>query len=132
MAWLQLLRFPKSLRWRYSLRALLLFITLFMIWGRYHTNRSWKERYAERILAERGASFAYWTKPSGSTVWSNVQFGYRKIVKVLWRERSIKHVTLNSPPDLATVQAIVAIPSRGQVTIVTSQSNRAANINLVG
>jgi hypothetical protein len=111
MAWLKLLRFPKSLRWRYSLRALLLFITLFMIWGGYHTNRSWNERHAERILAERGASFAYWTEPSGSTVWSNVQFGYRKIVEALWRERSIKHVTLNSPPDLAAVQAIVALPS---------------------
>jgi hypothetical protein len=30
MAW------PKSIRWRYSLRALFVFITVFMLWGGYH------------------------------------------------------------------------------------------------
>jgi hypothetical protein len=43
------------LRLRYSLRALLVFLTLFMLWGGYHTNRGWRERQAETLLTSAGA-----------------------------------------------------------------------------
>lgn len=42
-------------RLRYSLRALLVFVTLFMVWGGYHANRGWKERQAETFLVSLGS-----------------------------------------------------------------------------
>ena len=50
---------PKALRWRYSLRALFVFITLFMLWGGYHANRGWRQRAAEEILRKHGAVFGH-------------------------------------------------------------------------
>jgi hypothetical protein len=45
---------PRIFRFRYTLRALLVFITLFAIWGGYHANRAFRERRAERVLGRAG------------------------------------------------------------------------------
>jgi hypothetical protein len=46
---------PRFLRFRYSLRALFVFITIFAAWGGYHGNRAFNERRAETILRRADA-----------------------------------------------------------------------------
>jgi hypothetical protein len=77
----------RLLRFRYSLRALLVFITLLALWGGYHANRGWKEGRAVAVLLEHGADVTYW-----STDWRLRPFGfipsaYWGLVGWLWGDR---------------------------------------------
>lgn len=100
----------RKVRFRYTLRALLVFITLFMLWGGYHTNRSWKERAAEQFLRERGASFQYGRKYTGTDIRSRIAAAYEKLVQTVWRERLITFASVHGPLEPEVVDAIVALP----------------------
>lgn len=95
---------------RYTLRALLVFITLFMLWGGFHTNRSWKERAAEEILRDRGASFQYGPSPAGPDMRNRLVSAYSKVVQVVWQERFITQVEVHGSLEPEVVDAIVALP----------------------
>ncbi len=57
----------RLLRFRYSLRALLVFITLFGLYAGYHGNRSFRERAAEKVLVRAGAQLTSY--PLKFSVW---------------------------------------------------------------
>lgn len=104
------MRRPRSLRVRYTLRALFVFIALFMLWGGYHTNRSWKERAAEDVLRRHRVSFIYGPKRSGAGFVASVRFGYLKVVQLVWRERFITGVSIDANPSADIVDAILCLP----------------------
>jgi len=100
----------KSFRLQFSLRSLLVFITLFMLWGGYHTNRCWKERAAEEVLRRHQASFIHGPKKSGAGFLSSLRFAYQKLVQLVWRERFITHVTMDAPLEPEAVDALCNLP----------------------
>ncbi len=88
---------PKSLRWRYSLRALVVFVTLIMIWGAYHASRGWKQRAAERVLIQHGAAISYRTQKRPR------DFGSA------WVDAEVNEVSLNSNLTPDVIQALLAL-----------------------
>jgi len=94
----------RLLRFRYSLRALLVFITLFALWGGYHANRGWKQRHSEQILlATREASILYRDRWNRRNPLQAVAATYAWVVDKLWGDRIVKSVSVKSdlPPDVA-------------------------------
>src|SRR3954454_11292929 len=99
---------PRSLRFRYSLRALAIFLTLFCLWGGYHANRGWRERHAERVLFRHGASIEYWTGESRSFVIGTPLRLYWKLVGWLWGDRLIRSIAVTGPLDSDMIAALAA------------------------
>lgn len=98
---------PRSLRLRYTLRALLVFITLFMLWGGYHANRSWHEHRCERILL-RGGLATLGRETGSDELWIVRQ--YRALVRALWKERYITSVSINADLTNEEAEAIASLP----------------------
>jgi hypothetical protein len=111
MAWL------KSIRLRYTLRALFVFVTLFALWGGYHTNRGWKERRAEAVLLRHSASLQYWPLESGDGFCGVLTSAYRKLVAWLWREQYIRTVELVSPLEPEIVDALAALTRPAEIAV---------------
>jgi hypothetical protein len=97
-------------RFRFSLRALLVFLTLFAIWGGYHANEAIKERKAEEVLARYHASFMYGPKRAGSGIFSEIKFRYQKLIQLIWQRRFITYVSLAAPLDADLVDALDSLP----------------------
>jgi len=76
MAW------PRSLRWRYSLRALFAFTTLFMLWGGVHAERAQRERRAETVMRKYGGTLTVQRR----SLWSPIGW-YEGATSLVWRER---------------------------------------------
>jgi hypothetical protein len=106
---------PRSIRWRYSLRALFVFITLFMLWGGYHVERGAKERAAEAVLVGSRGEVTYGPERSPG-IGGSVTYWYQKVVQTIWRERYITSVTLyadriaENPLTDEEVEAIASLP----------------------
>jgi hypothetical protein len=100
----------KPRRLRYTLRALFVFITLFMVWGGYHTNRSWKERAAEQVLREQGAVLGSDRTWAEHNLFARVSSIYDTVVRLVWRERFITRVQINSPLEESAIEALLALP----------------------
>lgn len=107
---------PRRIRLQYSLRALAIFITLFMIWGGYHANRGWKQRAAETVLQRHDAAIVYLghdTRNLGSYL-----VGYYKaLMHKLWGDRHIAHVIVRSPLEPEVVEALIALPQMDGLAI---------------
>jgi hypothetical protein len=102
---------PRLLRFRFSLRALLVFITLFAIWGGYHANRGWKERRAEQVLQTKAqASFQYGHRRDVSNPLLAAAAGYEWIVRQLSLERYITRASVGSSLELEIVEALRCLP----------------------
>jgi hypothetical protein len=108
---------PRSLRLRYTLRALLVFITLFMLWGGYHTNRSWKERAAVELLQRHHASLTYGPDRPGSDFASYVVFAYEKLAQFIWREPFVTRAKISAPLEPDVVEALCALPHAKSVGV---------------
>jgi hypothetical protein len=121
---------PRRRKWglRYSLRALLIFITLFMLWGGYHTNRSWKERAAEQILREHGASFGSDKPWVEHNVITYVSSAYDNVVRLIWQERFITRVQVKSPLDATIIEALIALPHLESLSIEPTQHSSQEQI----
>jgi hypothetical protein len=117
---------PRSLRLRYTLRALLVFITLFMLWGGYHTNRSWKERAAEDVLKARGASFEYATHSFDGTLSEKAAAAYAMLIETVWQDRSIRSVRLLAPLDAEVVGALCVLTQLKSLTTCPSERTSEA------
>jgi hypothetical protein len=107
----------RKLRLSYSLRALLVFITLFMLWGGYHANRGWKERAAEDVLRSHHASLTCGPKRSGTGFVSSLSFAYQKLIQFVWRERFITSVTIYRPLEPEMVDALCVLPHLQSLTM---------------
>jgi hypothetical protein len=81
----------RLLRFRYSLRALLVFITLFALWGGYHANRSFKDRRAELILLRHRARLEFWE------------------IQPYWPERLISAVEVDSSLEPEVIDALAGL-----------------------
>ncbi len=84
-------------RLRFTLRGLFVTITLFMLWGGYHTNRSREEREAEAFFRERGASLSHGPLLMGKGIGDRIAWCYAKLVQTVWRERFIFQATIIGP-----------------------------------
>jgi|GEM_PF-3789038 hypothetical protein len=108
---------PRSLRLRYTLRALLVFITLFMLWGGYHANRAWRNRAAENILRRHGAQFSHVRSRVPRTALDHVGYAYRTIAEVVWGDRDITAVYTGSHLENEVVDAICDLPELDSIRI---------------
>src|SRR5688500_5561531 len=97
-------------RLQFTLRAFLVFIALFMLWGGFHTNRSWKERAAAAALREEGMACSGGPELSGTGLMSNLKFSYDNVIHFLWREPYITDVTGCSTLEPAVAEAIASLP----------------------
>jgi hypothetical protein len=116
---------PRSIRVRYTLRALFVFITLFMLWGGYHTNRSWKERAAEEILQKRGASIQYAAHSFQGTFADRVGAAYAMLVEIVWQDRSVSRVMVFAPLDPEVTHALCALSQLRELSIAPSHRTPA-------
>jgi hypothetical protein len=99
----------RSIRFRYTLRALLVFVTLFMLWGGYHTNRGIYERRAMALIIARGGSCSsHLRKPEG--IVGGIKYAYSRLVRFLWREPFTTHVHINSKLEPEVVSALLDFP----------------------
>jgi hypothetical protein len=106
---------PAKLPWwktrsRFTLRALLVAVTLFMVWGGYHTNRGRQERAAVELLRQGGAKFfdmptkgSAWDK---ATTWDHATWYYTRFVAFVWREPVAEGLALYHPPSPAEIEAL--------------------------
>ncbi len=97
---------PRIFRFRYTLRALLVFITLFALWGGYHANRAARERASERFLKDRGARLTY--RPHGIN---------------LFRYRFVGEVHQLAQFDGATARALRDLPFLTALGLESPQSS---------
>src|SRR5688572_6247207 len=91
---------------RYSLRALLVFMTLFALWGGYHTNRGYRERKAQETLLRYQASFMYGPTRRGTGIWSKPLYVYERVVQLVWQERFITYISIYSTLEPEVVDAL--------------------------
>ena len=111
------MRWPRSIRLQYSLRALAIFITLFMVWGGYHANRGWKQRAAEAILLRHEAAIYHGTGriPHGFT--DHVVDAYDGLVYALWGEGRVMEIDIKSSMEPKVVEALIALPRLDKLAI---------------
>src|SRR5687768_16063132 len=106
---------PRSIRFRYSLRALLVFLTLFALWGGYHTNRGMKERRALEVLRRHdGTSISVDSIRPREGMVAFMADAYKSVVRLVWREPFVTSVSICSL-DPSVTQAIQAMPHLEQI-----------------
>jgi hypothetical protein len=98
-------------RFRYSLRALLVVITLFALWGGYHANRGWKERRALEVLQRHGAIVDLAHSIQGGGLIRSGKCLYWSLTGYLWNDRCIGQVQVYSPLDGELTNALANLPS---------------------
>src|SRR4030095_4658115 len=108
---------PRSLRLRSTLRALLVFITLFMLWGGYHANRAWRNRAAENILRRHGAQFSHVRAGAPRTALDRVEYAYRNVAAMVWGDRPVTAVHTHSRLEGELVNAICDLPGLDSLRI---------------
>jgi hypothetical protein len=102
---------PRSFRFRFTLRALLVLVTLFCVWAGYHSNRAWRERQSEAILKEYGALYGG-RKLTVNMSWpQRLGESYRRMVAPLWGDRSIHSVTIRRGLEPEAAEALAMLPS---------------------
>src|SRR5688500_8487991 len=107
-------------RFRYSLRALLVFITLFALWGGYHANRGWKERRASAVLRRYGATFR-WADSTYAQGWLGLpKTGYWLLVGTLWGDTRIGNVQVFCPLNDELADALASLPALEQLYLAQS------------
>ena len=97
-------------RARFSLRGLLVCVTLFMLWGGYHTNRDREERAAAEFFQARGASIVYFPSRNCKSFVDRCSWCYTRVVQALWREPFIDHISVFGPMDDSEVDALTKLP----------------------
>lgn len=101
---------PRSIRWRYSLRALIALLTLAALWCGYYANRGLRERRAIAVLREHGATLGYDRFERRGSAWTSPIRQYQNAVQFMWNEPRVTNVMIAStlPPDI--VDALCALP----------------------
>jgi hypothetical protein len=107
---------PRSIRVRYTLRALFVFITLFMLWGGYHAERGWRERRAEHVLLEHGAKLSSQPAKVEATL-GNSAAAYQRVMGEHWGERFITSAYITSSMEPEVVDALAALPHLNDLII---------------
>lgn len=98
---------PRFLRFRYSLRALLVLLTLFALWGGYHTNRAMNERRCVVVLLRHGAEVEY----SSSMAFS----------QSFWNERLVSSVHITSNLEEEVIEALATLADPKTISIDSPQ-----------
>jgi hypothetical protein len=115
---------PRSIRFRYTLRALLVGVTLFCLWGGFHSERAWREREAEKVLKRHHASIYGGPSQTGDGFVNKARFSYQKLVQLVWRERFITSVSVHAQPTPDMVEAVCALPHLEYVDLSAPDSLR--------
>jgi hypothetical protein len=109
----------RSPRFRYTLRALLVFVTLFCLWGGYHANRAFKQRQARSVLLRYNASISSeleWPEPPWDPLGA-LDYGYQRLVQTIWRDPYVTHVSVTSPLPPEVIDALGALPHLRNLTL---------------
>ncbi len=120
-----------KLRVRFTLRALLVFVTLLMLWGGYHTNRGREERAAEEFFRDRGALFSYGPTLTSESIGDRIAWCYAKLVQTLWRERYIVGIEVFCPLEPVELAALKKLRHLESVMTGPSEPTRAERIAYV-
>jgi hypothetical protein len=96
----------RRFRLQYTLRALVIGVTLFALWGGYHANRAIRERRAVEILTRQGARIERF----GGPLWY-LTYPHDYVVYRLWGEEFVTDVLLNfdSPIEPEVVDALCSL-----------------------
>jgi hypothetical protein len=108
---------PKSLRVRYTLRAVFVFVTLFCLWAGFHANRGWRERQAVAVLERHGGVVGPRGIYEGFPLLIQASANYRRVVQSLWREPFIRAVGISSALEPDVVEAIATLPHLESLTL---------------
>jgi hypothetical protein len=100
----------RSIRFRYTLRALFVFMAFFGIWCAYHANRTIRERRAVRVLDHYGATFRYRNDTEGISFIHSPSILYQRITSAIWREPSVTSVAIVTRLEPEIVEALAALP----------------------
>jgi hypothetical protein len=102
---------PRSLRVRFTLRALLVFTTIAAIWCAFHANRGRYERGVEREFVALGGRvlFGKYDPTTGKTGKTIAPSGYQRFLMRLFGERFIVgiEITGNTLPDAKLPEGLV-------------------------
>jgi hypothetical protein len=117
---------PRFLRFRFSLRALLVFLTLFGLWGGYHANHGWKERRAVEVLRIHDAGWSSLYSDDPHDRWYRTRLIYEAIVRKIWREQFLDRVSLRSTGGLTwaddeVLDALDDIPNLDRIELAPSR-----------
>src|SRR5262245_34071865 len=100
----------RKIRVRYTLRSLLVFITLFALWGGYHANRGWKERRAVEVLRKHGAQLGWGASLQGGGMVSLATGAYSLMVGAIWGDHCVGEVQVLAPLDGEIADALAELP----------------------
>jgi len=112
---------------RYTLRALVVVITIFCLWAGFEANRAYKERVAAQVLVRRGAGLAYWNVLDGELL--GKYFGgnvraipspYRIVLSELFGGRLVAGVSLHGEVDEEVVSAILRLAAMRSLSVELS------------
>lgn len=104
---------PKS----YSLRTLLILITLFMLWGGYHTNRGWRIRASLAVLRNHHLSVAIEPTRKPHDIASRIRYAYLTLIHTLWGDAIVPQVHVASKLDPAVVKALNDLPDLQRLSL---------------
>jgi hypothetical protein len=107
----------RLLRFRYSLRALLVFITLFALWGGYHANRSWQERNAVEVLRLHGGRFLQRGHYGGLDPLTQAGEYYRQLIQFIWGQPCICIAEISAELEPDVVDALRRLPYLEMLTL---------------
>lgn len=109
---------PRSIRFRYSLRALLVLLTLFAIWGGYHTNLGLKERSALEVFRGHGGAVISYDSLGrrGPSFLKAASDAYMRVVRLIWGEQFLTSVQVRSlAPEV--LEALDSLPHLQEVGV---------------
>lgn len=122
MARLTLLRWPKSRPWRFSLRALLILITLGCIWAGFHAGPAWKERRIAAIFERHNTQWGRAGIPgSEQDLGWKIAYHYKQVVRLIWGQQYIETVYVRSKIEPELVEAIAAVPGLKTLSLLPSK-----------
>lgn len=120
---------PRAIRFRFSLRALLVFLTLFAIWSGYHTNRALKARRAVSVLHRYGASTDYLPDSYESSVLYAPWHFYQTLAGWIWHEPRISHVAIDSQLEADVLEALISLNGIQSLALTAARTPDETNTN---
>ncbi len=101
---------PRTLRFRYSLRTLLICFAVICLWCGWQADRAARERAAERVLLAHEAYLLYGLVPAPlGSQWDSFRMFRGRIREQVWGQRHIREVSLVALND-AVLEALDDLP----------------------
>ena len=97
---------PRSLRVRYTLRTLFVFITVLCLWAGLHAHCASTLHRIEQVLARHHAVVRYGRRDRSEGLRGALWLGYEWMAWIVWADRGVASVGINSDLDPEVVAAL--------------------------